>query len=150
MCWGALAAKICRRNSDLFFITCRDVQPLRFWRWNQPCSGIALNPYKQAIYLHGGAIKSALVHHGIGAMKGALNNEFQMRLNMNTNLKVALSTVALAALVAAPAVAKSHTQHHSNIYLNDAVVENGRVVGADPDSRVRFQIRRDYNWYRLD
>ena len=69
---------------------------------------------------------------------------------MNTNLKVALSTVALAALVAAPAVAKSHTQHHNNIYLNDAVVENGRVVGADPDSRVRFQIRRDYNWYRLD
>jgi hypothetical protein len=33
---------------------------------------------------------------------------------------------------------------------NDAVVENGRVVGAHPDSRVRFQIRRDYNWYRLD
>jgi hypothetical protein len=32
---------------------------------------------------------------------------------MNTNLKVVLSAVALAAFVAAPAVAKSHTQHHN-------------------------------------
>jgi hypothetical protein len=73
---------------------------------------------------------------------------------MNTNLKVALSTVVLAAFVAAPAVAKSHTQHHNNIsapiYLNDTVVVNGRVVGADPDRHVRLEIRRDYNWYRLD
>ena len=67
---------------------------------------------------------------------------------MKTNLKVALSAIALAALVAAPAVAKVRTQEHTNAqapaYLNDMVLQNGRVVGADPDSHVRFQIRRDY------
>jgi hypothetical protein len=113
-----------------------------------------LNSYKQAIFSDGRVIKSALVRSGIGAMKETLNNEFQMRLNMKANLKIVLSGIALAALVGNPAVAKSHTQHHSNIpapiYANDAVVENGRVVGADPDSRIRLQIRRDYNWYRLD
>jgi len=56
----------------------------------------------------------------------------------------------LAALTAVPAVAKSHVLQHNNIYSKDAVVENGRVVGADPDSRIRVQIRRDWNWYRLD
>jgi len=69
---------------------------------------------------------------------------------MSTYLNVALSAVALAALTAVPAVAKSHVLQHNNIYLKDAVVENGRVVGADPDSRIRVQIRRDWNWYRLD
>ena len=66
---------------------------------------------------------------------------------MKTNLKVALSAIALSALVAAPAVAKSRMQEHTNIqapaYLNDMVIQNGRVVGADPDSYIRFQIRRD-------
>jgi hypothetical protein len=32
---------------------------------------------------------------------------------MNTNLKVVLSAVAVAAFLAGPAVAKSHTQHHN-------------------------------------
>jgi hypothetical protein len=49
--------------------------------------------------------------------------------------------------LAAPAVAKSRTQEHTNAqapaYLNDMVIQNGRVVGADPDSHIRFQIRRD-------
>jgi hypothetical protein len=73
-----------------------------------------------------------------------------MRLIMSTYLNVALSAVALAALTAVPAVAKSHVPQHNNMYLKDAVVESGRVVGADPDSRIRVQIRRDWNWYRLD
>jgi hypothetical protein len=44
---------------------------------------------------------------------------------MNTNLKVVLSAVALAAFVADPAVAKSRTQHHialAPVYSNNTVV----------------------------
>jgi hypothetical protein len=47
-------------------------------------------------------IESSLAGYGIDAMKGALNNEFRMRLNMKVNLKVVLSVLAVAALVAAP------------------------------------------------
>jgi hypothetical protein len=81
-------------------------------------------------------------------MKDALNNEFQMRLKMN--LKVALSAIALAALVAAPAVAKSRTQEHTNTpaYLNDQVVLDGKVIDADPDAHIRGAIRRDGLSYR--
>ena len=39
---------------------------------------------------------------------------------MNKNLKVLLSAVALAALVAAPAVAKSGTQQHTAPALSSA------------------------------
>ena len=55
---------------------------------------------------------------------------------MKTNLKVALSALALAALVAAPAVAKSRTQQHtgqSPAYSNSTVVQDGQVLGADPN-----------------
>jgi hypothetical protein len=65
---------------------------------------------------------------------------------MNTNLKVVLSSVALAALVAAPAVAKSRT-HHALVYSNNTVVQNGYVLGADPDRGVRFEIRRDGRYW---
>ena len=41
------------------------------------------------------------------------DNELRTRLIMNKNLKVLLSAVAVAALVAAPAVAKSRTQQHT-------------------------------------
>jgi hypothetical protein len=71
---------------------------------------------------------------------------------MKTNLKVALSAIALAALVAAPAAAKSRTQEHSNaqapVYLNDQVVLDGKVIGADPDAHIRGAIRRDGVSYR--
>jgi hypothetical protein len=65
---------------------------------------------------------------------------------MNTYLKIALSAVALASLVAAPAVAKSHTHHHNTqapAYSNNTVVQNGYMLGADPDRGVRFELRRD-------
>jgi hypothetical protein len=68
------------------------------------CGEIALNPYKQDIFPHRRLIESSLVGYGIDAMKGALNNEFRMRLNVKVNLKVVLSVLAVAALVAAPAV----------------------------------------------
>jgi len=42
---------------------------------------------------------------------------------MKTNMKVALYAIAFAALVAAPAVAKSHTQEHTNtpVYQSDSL-----------------------------
>jgi hypothetical protein len=69
---------------------------------------------------------------------------------MNTNLKVVLSAVALATFVAAPAVAKSRTQRHNTqapAYSNNTVVQNGHVLGADPDSSVRFNIRREGKYW---
>jgi hypothetical protein len=68
---------------------------------------------------------------------------------MNKNLKVLLSAVALAALVAAPAVAKSRTQphytaadlaHHSSD-IRDYVT--GQRLSTDPDPRIRAELRRD-------
>jgi hypothetical protein len=69
---------------------------------------------------------------------------------MNTYLKVVLSAVALAAFAAAPAVAKSHTHQHNTqalAYSNNTVVQNGYVLGADPDRHVRFDIRRNGKWW---
>jgi hypothetical protein len=76
-----------------------------------------------------------------------------MRLNMKTNLRVALSAIALAAIVAAPALAKSHPQQHDTqpaIYSSKAVVVDGKVIGADPDGFIRFEIRRDNKSYTRD
>jgi hypothetical protein len=70
---------------------------------------------------------------------------------MKTNLKVVLSAIALAALVAAPAVAKSRTQQHTGqapAYSNNTVVQDGQVLGADPDGFIRSEIRRDGTWYK--
>jgi hypothetical protein len=69
---------------------------------------------------------------------------------MKTNLMVALSAVALAALVAAPAVAKSRTQHNTQApaYSNNTVVQDSQVLGADPDGFVRSEIRRDGAWFK--
>ena len=70
---------------------------------------------------------------------------------MKTNLKVALSAIALAALVAAPAVAKSRAQQHTGqapTYSNNAVVQDGQVLGADPDGFIRSELRRDGGSYR--
>jgi hypothetical protein len=61
---------------------------------------------------------------------------------MNTNLKIALSAAALAALVAAPAVAKSHTQSHPAVHSNTVTFDN-RVLGADPDAHIRSDLLRD-------
>jgi hypothetical protein len=75
-----------------------------------------------------------------------MNNDFRTRLIMNKNLKVVLSAVALAALVAAPAVAKSPTQQHTAptlAYRNSTVIQAGKVLGADPDPQVRLELRRD-------
>jgi hypothetical protein len=63
---------------------------------------------------------------------------------MDKNLKVVLSAVALAALVAAPAVAR--TQHHTApapAYGYSTSNLPGQVRGTDPDSRIRSELRRD-------
>jgi uncharacterized membrane protein YgcG len=78
---------------------------------------------------------------------------------MNTNLKVIASAVALATVVTAPAVAKSHTRQHAapalygapalaySNYSNYTVFQpqGNRVLGTDPDPRIRFEILRDGN-----
>ena len=67
---------------------------------------------------------------------------------MKNTVKVALSAVALAALVAAPAVAKSRTQQQSapaQTYSNQGVHAEGHNLGTDPDPRVRSEILRDGN-----
>jgi hypothetical protein len=71
-------------------------------------------------------------------------------VNMKTNVRVALSAMAFAALEAAPAVAKSRTQEHADTpaQLHDQVVLDGKVIGADPDAHVRGEIRRDRLSYR--
>jgi hypothetical protein len=33
-------------------------------------------------------------------------------------------------------------------YVNDQVVLDGKVIGADPDAHIRIQLRRDGLWYR--
>jgi opacity protein-like surface antigen len=69
---------------------------------------------------------------------------------MKTKLMVAVSAVAVAALAAAPAVAKSRTQQHAQVpaYSHNTVVQDGQVLGADPDAFIRNEIRRDGSWYR--
>jgi hypothetical protein len=66
---------------------------------------------------------------------------------MKNTVKVALSAIALAALVAAPAVAKSRTQQSApaQSYSNNTVYGEGHVLGTDPDPRVRSEILRDGN-----
>jgi hypothetical protein len=69
---------------------------------------------------------------------------------MKTILKMVLSVIALAALVAAPAVAKSRTQRPTAptlVYSNNTVSQGGKLLGADPDPRVRFEIRRDARYW---
>jgi hypothetical protein len=69
---------------------------------------------------------------------------------MNKNLKVVLSAVAVAALVAPPAVAKPRTQprqiaptqaHRNSTGVRDYVT--GEILGTDPDPRVRYELKRD-------
>jgi hypothetical protein len=112
---------------------------------------IALNPYKLAIFAPRYVTKKSLVQYGISANWGWFNNEFRKKLIMNRYLTVALSGVALAAFVAAPALAKSHTQHHSvhaPSYSSNTVVQDGYVLGADPDRAVRLELRRDGRYWQ--
>jgi hypothetical protein len=61
------------------------------------------------------------------------------------SLKIALSALAFAALVTAPAAAKSRTQSQVPAYSNNTLYGEGHVPGTDPDPRVRSEILRDGN-----
>lgn len=67
-------------------------------------------------------------------------------------MKKLLTAVAFAALVATPALAKTHnmtTPASADSYAfaagPNAVIVNGEVIGADPDPSIRLQIERDYD-----
>jgi uncharacterized membrane protein YgcG len=73
---------------------------------------------------------------------------------VNPNLMVVLSAVALAALAAAPVVAKSRTYAAPARYTAPALAysnsrvfqaQGNKILGADPDPRIRFEILRDGN-----
>jgi hypothetical protein len=92
-------------------------------------------------------------------------NPVTRRKTMKT---IVIVSAALAALVATPALAQSNYGHDRSAYgfeaprvqqnargafaqsnrgaLNNrnVVIEDGKVIGADPDPNVRLQIRRDY------
>jgi hypothetical protein len=80
-------------------------------------------------------------------MFDAVEHELKEDAAMKMNLKVALSAVALVALVAAPAVAKSRTQQQSapQTYSEHGVTGENHNLGTDPDPRVRSEILRDGN-----
>jgi hypothetical protein len=74
------------------------------------------------------------------------------------NTKTLLTAVSLAALVATPAFAQKHRAHVQDAYASAAepayqgyqggtVVSGGRVIGADPDPQVRFELERDATTY---
>jgi hypothetical protein len=87
------------------------------------------------------------VQHGIRAILQTIEHHFNEVRQMKNTVKVALSALALAALVAAPAVAKSHNQQTApaQTYSNNTVYGEGHVLGTDPDPRVRSEILRDGN-----
>jgi hypothetical protein len=68
-------------------------------------------------------------------------------------MKLLITTLTLATLVAAPAFAASPAHNAANrsaadnayAYASDSytVVVDGNVVGRDPDANVRLQMRRD-------
>jgi hypothetical protein len=87
------------------------------------------------------------VQYGIGVILTVIEHHLKEGAAMKTNLKVVLSAVALAALVAAPAVAKSRNQQSApaQTYSNNTVYGEGHVLGTDPDPRIRSEILRDGN-----
>jgi hypothetical protein len=64
---------------------------------------------------------------------------------MTNTVKVALSAIALGALVAAPAVAKTRTQQSAPAQTYSQQDSTYHSLSTDPDSRVRSDIRRDGN-----
>jgi hypothetical protein len=68
-----------------------------------------------------------------------------MRLDMNSNLKIAVAALGLATLVASPVLAKPVHHQVAQAGVSDVVVApNGKVLGADPDPAVRLQLQRDW------
>jgi|RhiMetdeSRZDD1v2_1073273.scaffolds.fasta_scaffold41787_5 hypothetical protein len=65
-------------------------------------------------------------------------------------MKTLVAAVAVAAFIVSPAVAHSAREHPAESGPAasvpwDAVIEEGRIVGQDPDPNVRLELRRDYD-----
>jgi hypothetical protein len=83
------------------------------------------------------------VQYGIRATFQDIEYVSKRNLDMKNTVKVALS-----ALVAAPAVAKSRTQQSAPAQTysqQGGVYGDNHNLGTDPDSRVRSEILRDGN-----
>jgi hypothetical protein len=59
-------------------------------------------------------------------------------------MKLLISAVAVATLVALPAFAQTPRERTSP----NAVIFNGKVIGQDPDPAVRSELLRDYGWQK--
>ena len=64
-------------------------------------------------------------------------------------MKTLLAAAAVAALIVSPAVAQTARQHpaisaQATSVPRGAVIEEGKIVGQDPDPNVRLELRRDY------
>jgi hypothetical protein len=64
--------------------------------------------------------------------------------------KITVTALAIATLVAAPAFAQQPPRHRlqplppATVYQN-AVVVDGKIIGVDPDPRIRMELLREYN-----
>jgi hypothetical protein len=61
-------------------------------------------------------------------------------------LKLILSVASVVALIAGPAVAKQSPNargEHNRVTTQPVLDLQGRVIGADPDLRIRFELARD-------
>jgi hypothetical protein len=64
-------------------------------------------------------------------------------------MKILLAAAALAALVTSPAFAQTARQYPAESAWaasvpSDAVIDEGMIIGQDPDPNVRLELRRDY------
>jgi hypothetical protein len=75
---------------------------------------------------------------------------------MQTTIKLTILAALGAAFLVAPASAKTshwppaHSFRYSpapNLFRNDTVIEDGQVLGRDPDANVRAELRRDSSEY---
>src|SRR5258708_36161403 len=73
---------------------------------------------------------------------------------MTMNFKRLMAAAAVAALFGTPALAASHAQRHERVpqapyaASHDTVTApDGRVIGADPDPAIRFELNRAANHY---
>ena len=58
-------------------------------------------------------------------------------------MRTLLTAAALTAAVVAPALAKTAPTFYAQPGNSAVVIQEGKVVGQDPDASVRLQLRRD-------
>jgi hypothetical protein len=72
-------------------------------------------------------------------------------------MKILITAVALAAMAASPAFARTHVRHHAapvyaqpeagyaapQAYNRGEVFQGNEYIGSDPDARVRLEMQRD-------